>query len=116
MPEVRNQLEGDAPTQPHLALWFGDDGSWMAIPPGATIAIIEDPERSDKIFPMVLAKVSLKKIIFVCRCGDPGCNVNYAYSVSKTGHHSPAKRNIGRSSEGQVDIVTNAPSPKKGSR
>lgn len=52
----------EGPRGPHLAL-FTDDG-WIAIPEGATLWIIEDGTRADKIYPLQLVKVGATKLGF----------------------------------------------------
>lgn len=60
--EVNDRLE-DAPVEPHLALMFAD-GTAMAIKPGTVIMLIEDPKRADKVFQLVLRKVSHRFLDF----------------------------------------------------
>lgn len=91
--QIRSDIEGDVPNEPHLALLTDDTGLATAIPVGATLYIVEDASRADKVFPVVLAKVSRRAIVFVCACGEPNCNRTYRYVNNVQGWHKPKQRN-----------------------
>lgn len=61
-----------APTGAHLALKISEDGEWMAIPEGATLWLVEDASRQDKIFPLILKQVRHNKLVFVMVDGNGG--------------------------------------------
>ncbi len=93
MPVVKNELEGEAPTEPHLAyLYNGETGEWAALAPGTYMAIIEDPKRPDGTIPVILAKVSRKRITFICACGKQGCTRQAKFNAVWTGHHPHTER------------------------
>lgn len=71
---------------PHLGLMMGD-GSVMRIPRGATLLVIEDPTRLDKVLPLILTKVSMKAIDFTCACGNPDCTRKLRYRAERAGYH-----------------------------
>jgi hypothetical protein len=77
-PHVDHALVGDAPKDakgelvPHLALRM-DQGAFLAVPPGAMLAIVENPERYDGVIPVILLKVSRKELVFRCGCGNGSC-------------------------------------------
>lgn len=122
MPYVPKELQGIAPVQPHLALLTDEHGGVTAIPPGATIFIIEDPTKLDRIFPMILAKVTRRSIHFICGCGK--CRRTYVYTLSSAGGHhtqSEAKSraalaSVQRESRQVGATAPTAPSPKTGKR
>lgn len=51
---------GTAPPEPHMVLKVGGE-QWLAIPPGARMAIVADPRRIDGFFEVVFEKVKLKQ-------------------------------------------------------
>lgn len=58
---------GEAPRKPHLALKcgnFGDPDSLLAIPPGATIYVIEDPRYAESQLCLILEKVEYENHVF----------------------------------------------------
>jgi hypothetical protein len=121
MPVVRdpNNLLGDVPDQPHLGLITDETGAAIAIVPGASMMIIEDPSRADKVFPVVLAKVAFKSgvpdyLLFICACGEIGCSRNYRFKCTTGGWHKAKRRPTAqhRSDDGEVN-VQNAPSPSR---
>ena len=63
MPLKPNAVEQVGPDQPHFALLMDESGVRLAIPPGASLWIVEDKNHADKIFPMILRKVSHSKIV-----------------------------------------------------
>lgn len=85
--EVSDKL-GKAPDRPHLALMSGR-GTFIAIPPGATIAEIIDPADAQKITPLILISVSHNKWVFRCRC-NPQCRVVYTHRIVGEGSHTGA--------------------------
>lgn len=79
--------DNEPPTdEPHLGLLI-KDGTMVAIPKGATMALIMDPSRLDGITPMVLTKVALKSLTFRCACGNPKCSRVLKYTLSSSGQH-----------------------------
>lgn len=91
MPIERSHLEGEAPSEPHLLILVGAEGEvgmWTALPRGASITLVEDPSKADKIFPMVLYKVSRKALDFVCACGQTSCNRRIRFVANVSGWHS----------------------------
>jgi hypothetical protein len=78
----------ETPTEPHLG--FVTDISKMeytAVPPGALMAIITDPTKPDGILPLLLTKVSERKLSFKCACGQPKCSAEFEYVIKVSGHH-----------------------------
>lgn len=69
--------QGEAPLGPHLGLLLGD-GKIQAIPPGATLYIIEDPSSPGKIFPFILKSCRHDKITFVSE-DLSGARVEYVF-------------------------------------
>ncbi len=92
MPFVKWDIEGEPPDQPHLGLLTDNSGAAIAIPPGATMYLILDPSRADKVIPLVLFKVSLKKLEFLCACGNRKCSKRYVFVAQNKGFHPPEKR------------------------
>ena len=92
MPFEPSHLEGPAPGVPHLAVYTDTSGAVMAIPPGARMLIIEDPQKMDSVFPLVLKRVSRRAIVFLCGCGR--CNREYVFRLVtvKGMHKSSAER------------------------
>lgn len=85
-PHVEFSTNVKAPDKPHLAVMTGN-GTATAIPIGATMLVIEDPTRADKITPLILLKVSAKTIDFACACMRPGCTRKLRYRVERSGYH-----------------------------
>lgn len=81
MPIDRREREGDKPTEPHLALLADESGMRIAIPPGASLWVIEDAKDQNKIFPLTLAKVSHKALTFVMQ-GKDGAVTEYKYVLA----------------------------------
>ena len=87
MPFEPKSLEGDVPAGAHLAILTDESGLFTAIPVGATVLLVEDPSRMDRVFPMILAKLSRTKMEFICGCGEQGCTRRYAYKLLGGGGH-----------------------------
>lgn len=85
MPFEPSKLEGEAPKEPHLAV-FMEDG-WVALPKGARFLIVRDPKRVDRIIPVFLAKVDQKQLVFRCNCGQHNCTRVLRYQLKAEGHH-----------------------------
>lgn len=124
MPFVPKEIEGTAPTKPHFTVLTDESGLAMAIPPGATMFIVEDPTRMDKVFPLILLSVSRRRIVFACGCGNASCTRKYVYTLARgLGHHSSSEARTKRalasvkhgSGPGGATAPT-APSPPKGER
>lgn len=77
--EPRNE-EMEGPDEPHLALMQGAAGMMIAIPPGASLWFVEDKTQQDKIFPLILKKVSIKKLVFLMANAD-GAATEYTYQL-----------------------------------
>lgn len=77
---------GEAPVGNHLGLLLRD-GEMLAIPQGAHMAIITDPTRADGVTPLVLFKVSPKRLVFRCACGKERCTRVLTFAASQTGYH-----------------------------
>lgn len=77
--------EIDAPTKPCLGV-FSKSMTIMPIPPGAVMAVVMDASKNE-IYPMVLRKVSLKKLEFQCACGSPDCTRTITFATSMRGMH-----------------------------
>lgn len=80
MPLERRDAEAAGPNEPHLALLVDDAGMRLAIPPGASLWLVEDKSQQDKIFPLTLKKVSVKKLVFEMRQLD-GTAMEYTYQL-----------------------------------
>lgn len=80
MPVEPTMQEATGPRQAHFALLMDDSGMRLAIPPGASLWLVEDRSQADKIFPLVLKKVSVKKIVFEMRQAD-GSACEYTYQL-----------------------------------
>lgn len=65
MPIIREEGKGAPPPKgPHLAIVFDKAGRMLPLPPGTQLFLVEDPSRPDRIFPMVIKKVSHKALVF----------------------------------------------------
>lgn len=81
------------PDKPHFVLRVGEHGEeGIAIPPGASLNIIEDAHDRMKWFPLILRSVTIKRIVFKCGCGQRECTREYVYHASKSGHHPTQAR------------------------
>lgn len=81
MPIEAAPLESKGPDEPHLALLVDESGMRLAIPPGASLWLVEDKANQNKIYPLVLKKVSLNKIVFELRQPD-GSASEYVYQLT----------------------------------
>ena len=81
MPLKPNAVEQVGPDQPHFALLMDESGMRLAIPPGASLWIVEDKNHADKIFPMILRKVSHSKIVLEMKQLD-GTSTEYVYQLT----------------------------------
>lgn len=81
MPFKPAHTEGKAPEAGHFALLYNDAGARLAIRPGASLWLVEDPSQADKIFPLTLRKVSLKAITFQMTQAD-GSTSEYVYKLT----------------------------------
>lgn len=81
MPLKPNMQEAEGPRGGHFALLMDDSGMRLPIPAGASLWLVEDNTQLDKIFPLVLKKVSLKKIVFEMRQVD-GSATEYTYQLT----------------------------------
>src|SRR5690349_12458356 len=69
------------PAGGHFALLVDEAGTRLAIPPGASLWLVEDNTQNDKIFPLILKKVSVKKVVFEMRQVD-GSAMEYTYQLT----------------------------------
>lgn len=81
MPLVPNAVEEAGPGVPHFALLIDEAGMRLAIPPGASLWLVEDRSQADKIFPLVLKKVNHSRIVFEMRQAD-GSVTEYVYQLT----------------------------------
>lgn len=81
MPIERREKEDSAPSGPHLALLADESGMRIAIPPGASLWLVEDATDQSKIFPLTLAKISHKALTFVMQ-GKDGAVTEYKYVLA----------------------------------
>lgn len=92
MPHVPS-LEGEVPKGAHLALKTGP-GEALAVPVGAQLLVVLDPNRVDMILPVFLADIAKAtggfRLAFRCACGKPGCNRVFKAKFFATGTH-PSK-------------------------
>lgn len=109
MPLVRHTWEGEQPIGGHLAYLADPNGLFVALVPGTQMLLIEDTNRADKIFPVVLAKVSRRKLIFHCACKDPRCTRTYSFECKASGWHHQQQRNTAHEAEPDAP---SAPSPE----
>lgn len=68
------------PDEGHFALLL-NDGARGAIPPGASLWLVEDYTQPEKIYPLTLKKVSVKKIVFEMIQAD-GSRTEYVYQLT----------------------------------
>ncbi len=64
MPFEPRETEERGPDVGHLALLIDGSGARLAIRPGASLWLVEDKSQADKIYPLVLRKVTHKKLTF----------------------------------------------------
>lgn len=81
MPINQRAVSAPAPLKPHFALLMDEDGRRLPIPPGASLWVVEDKNQPEKIFPLVLAKVSHKAIVFEMTGAD-GATTEYTYKLT----------------------------------
>lgn len=81
MPLKPNAQENAGPSEPHFALLMDESGMRLAIPPGASLWIVEDKAHADKIFPMILRKVNHSRIVMEMRQPD-GSVTEYVYQLT----------------------------------
>lgn len=81
MPIQKRDTEGEKPRDPHLALLMDESGMRLAIPPGASLWIVEDPSDETKVFPLTLSKVSHKALTFQMADSN-GALVEYKYKLT----------------------------------
>jgi hypothetical protein len=80
MPFIPAQTEASAPKGGHFALLASESGARLAIRPGASLWLVEDPSQADKIFPLTLKRVSVKSIVFQMTQAD-GSTTEYVYKL-----------------------------------
>lgn len=80
MPVKPAPTEQHAPTGGHFALLMDSSGARLAIRPGASLWLVEDASQMDKIFPLTLSKVSVKKLKFTMVNQDGGVT-EYSYRL-----------------------------------
>ena len=93
MPFQKPAFEGEAPKTAHLALMVGPTEA-LAIPPGAKLFIVTDPERADRIIPVYLAKVTRRELVFRCNCSNPKCTRVLKYQLKVEGFHPAREEGI----------------------
>lgn len=81
MPIEAAPNEGQKPTEPHFALLMDESGLRVAIPPGASLWIVEDASRQDRIFPLTVKKVSHEKLTFLMQ-DEKGALTEYVYRLT----------------------------------
>lgn len=82
MPLQRTPLEQEGPEEAHLALLMDESGMRLAIPPGASLWVVEDKRDMTKVFPLTLRKVSHKALTFVM-VDEKGAAVEYVYKLQQ---------------------------------
>jgi hypothetical protein len=86
-PIIQNNLSRPEGTdKPHLVLMTGPEDA-IAIPLGAKMFIVVDPDRADRIIPVFLANITRDALTFRCNCGQPKCTRVLSYKVRASGHH-----------------------------
>lgn len=98
MPIIHEKGEGNPPPKgPHLAIVFDKAGRMLPLPPGTQMFLVEDPSRPDKIFPLILKKVSHKALVFelegteyryVLQSGKPQTSEAYARMLKNRGSNA----------------------------
>lgn len=83
MPLKPSEHEGFAPSQPHLALMLDESGMMTPVVPGTSVWLVEDATQQDKIFPLVLKKVSLKKLVFQMHTASGVTEYTYQLTTAK---------------------------------
>jgi hypothetical protein len=90
--------EVEAPRGAHLALQLAD-GEVLAIPVGATMFIIEDPLRPEKIFPVILAAVHHNKLTFFAHSLNSKSTRRIDFVASVKGQFLSSQRDQQRATE-----------------
>lgn len=99
MPYKPSDLEEAGPDQPHLALLMDQSGARLAIRPGSSLWLVEDKSDASKIYPLVLKKVSVGKLVF--QLGD----VDYEYKLTTAKPKSKAAYQKLLANRGQKPVV-----------
>lgn len=84
---VKHAWIGEPPKDPHLGILTDESGEATAIPPGALMYIIENPAKPDGVIPLILMKVSRKRLTFKCGCNKPDCTRMVKFEGKWTGFH-----------------------------
>lgn len=91
------------PTGGHFALLVDASGKRMAIRPGASLWLVEDKSQMDKIYPLVLKKVAMKKLVFQMQQAD-GSVVDYEYTLTTAKPNSKAAMHRMLKNRGDMDM------------
>ncbi len=75
-----------APSQPYIIVMVGP-GNNLALPPGATIVVVDDVSGKTPPFPLTLKAVSHNQLSFHCGCGQLSCTREVVYKARWTGQH-----------------------------
>lgn len=81
MPLQPSMLEERGPSVGHFALLMDTSGTRLAIRPGSSLWLVEDKSDASKIYPMVLKKVTHKKLTFELVQAD-GAVMEYTYQLT----------------------------------
>ena len=84
---IKHDWIGEPPSEPHLGILTDESGDVTAIPPGAILYLIENPAKYDGVIPLVLLKVSRKRLTMRCGCGKKGCSRQVKFEAKWTGTH-----------------------------
>ncbi len=93
MPIERPQGDAEAPADEkgnrvaHIGVVADQSGRLKGLGPGHPFLIIEDPTDKMKIFPLTIVEVSHKKLVFKCRCSQPGCTRRVVFKAKWDGRH-----------------------------
>lgn len=80
------KVTGEFPKGGFLMALYGV-GKAMPLPRGATLFIVEDAEDDSTWVPVVIDKISRKKLTFRCACGKPSCTRVMTYNLTVQGRH-----------------------------
>jgi hypothetical protein len=80
------RFEGTSPDKPHMIVEVRT-GQHLAIPPGAKMGIVMDPQKNSPFLRLGLFSVSEKAIVFKCMC-NPTCEVYHEYTRQSKGEHT----------------------------
>ena len=72
--------DAKAPAEGHFAWLINEEGQRAAIGEGASLWIVEDASDPQKIFPLVLKKVSVSALTFLMQ-GKDGALTEYKYKL-----------------------------------